>query len=41
MWVGLGLCVAGIYLIAGTGMACLFAGVVLFVAGGLSGRAPR
>ena len=38
---GFGLAVFGIYAIAGMGWACLVAGVVLFVAGGLSGRDRR
>ncbi len=36
--IGFGLAVAGVYVIAGGGWACIVAGIVLFVAGGLHGR---
>lgn len=38
---GYTLALVGIYLIAGVGWACLIGGVVLFLAGGLSGRGRR
>jgi len=38
---GFVLAVIGIYLIAGVGWACLIAGSVMFVAGGLAGREPK
>jgi hypothetical protein len=35
---GFGLAVAGLWLLFGVGWACLVAGIVLFVAGGLQAR---
>jgi hypothetical protein len=37
---GFVLALVGVYLIAGPGWACLIGGVVLFIAGGVSGRKP-
>jgi len=38
MVAGFGLAVLGVYLLAGAGWACLVAGLVLFLAGGLNAR---
>lgn len=38
MVAGFLLCVVGVYLTTGAGWTCLFAGAVLFVAGGMAKR---